>query len=121
MKNLQEATERICELKGSLIALDVLLPSLLEALPSATHATLVRSFEAHAEATRTVILNMPISDHVPAAFERDIARTRAVLAGIVQPPGNTNPRQAVEAILLTTTRIGGHNPAIRPLHLTVSA
>ncbi len=105
MKNLQEATERICELKGSLIALDVLLPSLLEALPSATHATLVRSFEAHAEAARTVILNMPISDHVLAAFERDIARTRAVLAGIVQPPANANPRQAVEAILLTTTHI----------------
>lgn len=105
MKNLQEATERICELKGSLIALDALLPSLLEALPPATHDILVRSFEAHAEAARTVILNTPISDHVLAAFERDIARTRAVLAGTEPPQGNLHPRQAVEAILLTTTHI----------------
>ena len=33
MKDLQEATERICELKGSLIALDALMTSLLLALP----------------------------------------------------------------------------------------
>ncbi|MBN9430060.1 MAG: serine protease [Burkholderiales bacterium] len=105
MKDLQEATERICELKGSLIALDALLPPLLEALPPATHATLVRSFEAHAEAARTVMLNTPISDHVLAAFERDIARTRAVLAGIEPPRGPINPRQAVESVLLTTTQI----------------
>ena len=50
MKNLQEATERICELKGSLIAIDALLPALLETLPETFHDALVRSFEAHAEA-----------------------------------------------------------------------
>jgi len=31
MKNLQEATERICELKGSLVALDALVTALLQA------------------------------------------------------------------------------------------
>ena len=35
MKNLQEATERICELKGSLVALDALVTALLRAMPKA--------------------------------------------------------------------------------------
>ena len=30
MKNLQEATEKICELKGSLLVLDTLLMSLIQ-------------------------------------------------------------------------------------------
>ena len=81
MKNLQEATERICELKGSLIALDALLPALIEALPASAHVQLSQSFEAHAEAARTVLLNADISDVVLATFERDIARHRAVLQG----------------------------------------
>ncbi|AVS91255.1 serine protease [Paracidovorax avenae] len=105
MKNLQEATERICELKGSLIALDALLPSIVEALPSDTLDTLVRSFEARAEAARTVILNTPISDHVLAAFERDITRTHAMLASAAPPPASIPQREAVEAILLATTYI----------------
>ena len=105
MKNLQEATERICDLKGSLIAMDALLPALLETVPPAAHAALVRSFEAHAEAARTVMLNTDISEHVLVAFERDIARTRAVLAGLIPAEQVPAPRGAVEAVLLTTTRI----------------
>ncbi len=105
MKNLQEATERICALKGSLIALDALLPALLEALPATTHDTLLRSFEAHAEAARTVMLNTAISDHVLAAFEHDIARTRTVLARTISKQGTPGPRDPVEAVLLTTTHI----------------
>lgn len=111
MKNLQEATERICELKGSLIALDALLPALLETLPPSAHDTLVRSFEAHAEAARTVILNTPVSDHVLAAFERDVARTQAVLAGTAPPPSGQDARQPVESILLTTTHISTYEGA----------
>ena len=79
MKNLQEATERICELKGSLVALDALLPALIEALPASARATVRVSFEAHAEAARTVLLHADISDVVLATFERDVARHRALL------------------------------------------
>ena len=32
MKNLQEATERICELKGNAVALDVLCSALIQQL-----------------------------------------------------------------------------------------
>lgn len=105
MKNLQEATERICDLKGSQIAVDALLPALLQAQSPSAHAALVRSFEAHAEAARTVMLNTTISDHVIAAFERDIARTRAVLAGLAPVSAASGPRSTAEAALLTTTRI----------------
>jgi hypothetical protein len=81
MKNLQEATERICELKGSLIALDALVPALIKALPASARTTLAESFEAHAEAARTVLLHADISDLVLATFERDVARHRALLQG----------------------------------------
>ena len=40
MKNLQEATERICELKGSLVALDALVTALLQAMPVSARAGL---------------------------------------------------------------------------------
>ena len=43
MKNLQEATERIYELKGSLVALDALMPALLESLGPASRARLGKS------------------------------------------------------------------------------
>ena len=48
LKNLQEATERICELKGSLIALDALLPGIIAALSRAVRSQLMKSFEASA-------------------------------------------------------------------------
>lgn len=85
MKNLQEATERICELKGALIALDALVPALIEALPAKARAALSESFEARAEAARTILLHADISDFVLAAFERDVARHRAVLQGCAAP------------------------------------
>ncbi|RMX04950.1 serine protease [Corticibacter populi] len=105
MKNLQEATERICQLKGSLIAIDALLPALLEAQPPTRHAALARSFEAHAEAARTVMLNAAISDHVLVAFERDVARMRSILTGIGQSGQRADQHDSATAVLMTTTRI----------------
>ena len=80
MKNLQEATERICELKGSLMAVDALLTALLLDLPPATRQALLRAFEAHAEVARTVLLNAPTSDLTIASFEHDVARTSALIS-----------------------------------------
>jgi hypothetical protein len=79
MKNLQEATERICELKGSLIALDALVPALIEALPPTARDKMLAIFEARAEAARTVLLHADISDVVLTTFERDVERNRALL------------------------------------------
>jgi len=104
MKNLQEATERICELKGSLIALDSLLPALIEQSSVATRASLKRSLEAHAEAARTVMLHTDISELALASFERDIARNLALIERLTLPeePG-AQPR--VEALLMACTRV----------------
>ena len=105
MKNLQEATERICELKGSLVALDALVPALLKALPASTRALLMESFDVHAEAARTVMLHADISDVVLSAFERDVARNRALLEDRSRPDGIESPAGTVDALLLTTTRV----------------
>jgi hypothetical protein len=79
MKNLQEATERICELKGSVMALDALLTALLQQLPPAARQALKATFDGHTEIARTVLLHAPISDHTIAAFERDVARMATLI------------------------------------------
>lgn len=105
LKNLQEATERICELKGGLVALDALVPAVIEALSPSTRARLTEAFDAHAEAARTVMLHADISDVVLGAFERDVARHRAVVQGSRRPDRSAAPGGADDALLLTTTRI----------------
>lgn len=105
MKNLQEATERICELKGSLVALDALMPAVIQALAGPTRTRLMDSFEAHAEAARTVLLYADVSDVVLATFERDVARNRAVVLGSPEPGGRGGSAPAVDALLLATTRV----------------
>lgn len=85
MKDLQEATEKICELKGSLVAMDALITALLQVLPEQARAELSCTFERYAEMARTVLLHAPISELSIAAFERDVRRTSQLLA----PPENT--------------------------------
>jgi S1-C subfamily serine protease len=105
VKNLQEATERICELKGSLVALEALVPAVVGSLSADSRARLMALFDANAEAARTVLLHTDFSDVVLASFERDVASNRALLAGglpAARPPAQTLP---ADALLLTTTRI----------------
>lgn len=105
MKNLQEATERICELKGSLVALDALVPAVLEALSGSTRERLIAAFDTHAEAARTVMLHADISDLVLAAFERDIARKRALLQQGQERQRAGEAAATFDALLMTTTQI----------------
>lgn len=110
MKNLQEATERICELKGSLVALDALVPAVIETMGTQARSNLMAAFDARAEAARTVLLHADISDVVLAAFERDVARNRSVLVGstddrAVADPGMPSGPGGVDAPLLATTRV----------------
>lgn len=79
MRNLQEATERICELKGNLVAMDALITALLQVMPAQARAALPATFELYAEMARTVLLHAPISEHSIAAFERDVQRTSHLL------------------------------------------
>lgn len=109
MKNLQDVTERVCELKGSLVAIDALLPALLDAQPTAGRSALAAAFDGNAETARTVLLHAPVSDHVLNAFERQVSHLHKLLAEPVHAP----PRNAGDPVLFTTTRIrtlGGGNP-----------
>lgn len=105
LKNLQEATERICELKGSLVALDALLPAVIDTLSAAALAKLTASFDAHAEAARTVMLHSDMSEVVLMTFEREVARNRALLQRSQSPGSHTTWTGAADALLLTTTQI----------------
>jgi hypothetical protein len=79
MKNLQEATERICDLKGSLVALDALVTALLHQMPDESRASLSRAFSVSAEVARTVLLHASVSDLTVTAFERDVSRMSAFI------------------------------------------
>ncbi len=85
MKNLQQATERICDLKGSLVALDALMAALLHALPHDQRAGLLQRFAGHTEVARTVLLHTSISEHTLQAFERDVRRM-GLLISATPPP-----------------------------------
>lgn len=80
MKNLQDATEKICELKGSMVALDALMAALLHELPQAQRVGLLRRFEGHTEVARTVMLHASISEHTLQAFERDVGRMALLIS-----------------------------------------
>ena len=69
MKNLQDATERICELKGSLVVIDALLPAVVRVLSAPARMQRMSSFDAHAEAARTILLHADISDLAPMATQ----------------------------------------------------
>jgi hypothetical protein len=79
MKNLQEATEMICDLKGSVIALDALVTALIHQMPAESRAELLREFNSTAEMARTVLVHAPISDQTIAGFERDVERFAALI------------------------------------------
>lgn len=52
VNNLQQATEKICELKGGLLALDAVVTTLITALPEAQRATMSEAFARHSEMAR---------------------------------------------------------------------
>ena len=79
MKNLLEATERICELKGNLLALDALVTTLLRFMPEAMRDDMRVAFAANAELARTALLNADISELTLAAFEHDVTRTTRLI------------------------------------------
>jgi S1-C subfamily serine protease len=105
MKNLLEATERICELKGNLIALDALCSALLKAQTAAERARLRQAFADSAEAARTSMLGAPISEHSIAAFELDAGRITALIDALERQAGPARERSVVESLLLAAPRV----------------
>lgn len=80
LKNLQEATEKICELKGSVLALDALVTALIRQMPAQLRESLGAEFERNIEIARTVLLHAPISDHTITAFDLRVDTLSALIA-----------------------------------------
>lgn len=89
MNNLQQATEKICELKGGLLALDAVVTTLITALPEAQRATMSEAFARHSEMARAFLLNAPISEHTISAYEHEVRRYGALLE-----PADARPASA---------------------------
>jgi hypothetical protein len=79
MKNLQDATEMICDLKGSMIAMDALVSALLHQMSAEQRDGVLTAFRSHSEIARTVLLHAPISEHTLAGFESDVRRFETLI------------------------------------------
>jgi hypothetical protein len=86
MKDLQEATETICKLKGENMALLAAIDALLRSLPS---EQLNRFTEQHAEASETarvVLLNDPrAGDFVVSSFDLFVRALSTLAHSIPRP------------------------------------
>lgn len=74
MKDLQEATEQICDLKGNVLALEAFISSLINVLPWEALGVLHADLQQEQEVARTVLLSSLVSEHTRSAFERDSQR-----------------------------------------------
>ena len=104
MNNLQETTERVCELKGQLVALDAFAGAMLQQLTGEARARFLRTYETYAEMARTSMLNAAISEHAIAAFELDVERTRS-LVGLLERQSPRAAERSVEPLLLAAPRV----------------
>jgi hypothetical protein len=84
VKNLQDATEMICDLKGSMLAMDALVSALVYTLPLEARTELRKRLDAYAEVARTVLLQSEISEHTLTAFERDVTRAEKLVGASVR-------------------------------------
>ena len=105
MNNLQQATERICELKGNVVALDALCTALLQQLAPPARERFRTTFEGWAEVARTAMLHAEISEHSIAAFEHDSARIGALIDRLERGQRAAREGSAVEPLLLAVPRL----------------
>lgn len=87
MKDLQEATENICNLKGGLIAQQAVMQALLRALPPIAWPAVEKAIQEESEIARVVLLNGQVSEHVVAGFELGIQQSLSTLEQLQDPLG----------------------------------
>lgn len=105
MNDLQQATERICELKGSMMALDAVCSALVQQLAPPARERFRATFAAWAEIAHAAMLNAEISDHSIEAFAHDTARIGTLIGTLAtrRPPSRVSG--GVEALLLAVPRL----------------
>ncbi|QDH59463.1 hypothetical protein [Pandoraea pnomenusa] len=70
MKDLQEATEKICELKGELFAIQALMDALLRVFPREAIPLIASEFEQAAELARVILINhAKVGESVISSFD----------------------------------------------------
>jgi hypothetical protein len=79
MENLQQATEKICELKGNVLALETFITALIQVLPHDALQPLANVFGKQAEDLQTLLLNAKISEHSVDAAVHATQRLSAML------------------------------------------
>ena len=88
MKNLNEATNHICDLKGSVVALHAALAAIIESMPPDRRLIVLQKHEAMLETARTQLLHAAISELTIAAFERDAQLLSASFRRPLDPPAS---------------------------------
>lgn len=79
MKDLQEATEKICELKGELIGAQCMINALLRVLPPRDFSAVLREFDQELEAAQVVLLNSDrIGEHVLRGLDIYVQTANAI-------------------------------------------
>jgi hypothetical protein len=74
MQTLQEATEKICELKGSVLALECITAALVQALSPAQRAVFAAELGRELEACETMLLGAVVSEWTVKGFQHDAQR-----------------------------------------------
>jgi hypothetical protein len=80
MKDLQEATAKICELKGENLALLALLACLVKASSPYERKAFPDAFERELESARIEWLNSDVSEHVSIGLENMATAIHSLLA-----------------------------------------
>ena len=84
MENLQQATEKICELYGTVLSLRTLMAALIQVLPPDALPPLASQFDRDIENLKAELLGTRISEHVIDACERDSQLLSAMIAARIR-------------------------------------
>jgi len=74
MENLQQATEKICDLKGNVMALEAIIDSLLQSMTPEFRQTVLTNLCEAKEVAQSQLLGAVVSEQTVTAFERDVQR-----------------------------------------------
>lgn len=86
MKDIQEASEKICELKGELIALQVFADALVRSLPPHVVQELLVKHEEAAEIARVTLINSDrVGESVLTSFDLHIQNWSSMVRRLVKP------------------------------------
>ena len=80
MKTLQEATEKICDLKGNVLALESVIAALLEVLTPEQRHRVAASLAREQEHAQAALLGSVVSEVTVTAYGRDVQRLSARLS-----------------------------------------